>query len=127
MNTEYLEEEVSKLALVEWAPGRPTTPPSRPISIGMPEPKTYYPTMEEFKDFKGFMERIEREDQAHLAGICKIVPPAEWTPRRAGYGIETFDVSLAQTEEHSPTKSTTKNERDSTDDKLPITGTCSNI
>ena len=46
--------------------------------------------MEEFKDFKKFIEKIEREDNAHLAGIVKIVPPKEWVPRKAGYDIETF-------------------------------------
>ena len=80
-------------------PGRKTAP------HGMPEPKVYHPTMEEFKDFKGFMEKIEREDQAHLAGICKIVPPAEWIPRQAGYGIETFDGLMIE----KPTKQVFKN------------------
>ena len=46
--------------------GRKTAPE------GKMTPKTYYPTMEEFKDFLGFIEKIEREDNAHLAGICKI-------------------------------------------------------
>ena len=65
-------------------PGRKTAPQ------GVHQFKTYEPTMEEFRDFKKFIEKIEEEDQAHLAGIVKIKPPKEWIPRKAGYGIDTF-------------------------------------
>ena len=63
-------------------------PPYLPLEVY--KYKTYEPTMEEFHNFREFIEKIEFEDQAHLAGIVKIKPPKEWVPRRAGYGIETF-------------------------------------
>ena len=56
--------------------------------------KIYRPTMEEFSNFKEFVNKIEREDQAHLAGICKIIPPDEWVPRKSGYDIENLDYII---------------------------------
>jgi jumonji domain-containing protein 2 len=35
----------------------------------------FEPTMDEFRDFKKYVERIEKECKA---GICKIIPPPEW-------------------------------------------------
>ena len=32
-------------------------------------PKIYKPTMEEFRDFSKFVERIEREDEAHKVRV----------------------------------------------------------
>lgn len=43
--------------------------------------QTFYPTWEEFKDFNTYILQLE-EMGAHEAGICKIVPPKEWCPRR---------------------------------------------
>ena len=71
-----------------FVPGRKTAPK------GIMEPKVYRPTMAEFSDFLGFVEKIEREDQAHLAGICKIIPPDEWVPRKSGYGIENLEFEI---------------------------------
>ncbi len=61
---------------------------------GLPEPRVYRPTMEEFRDFNSFVRKIEREDQAHLAGICKVVVPDEYIPRKAGYEPETFPFRI---------------------------------
>ena len=44
----------------------------------------FRPTMEEFKDFAKYIEHIESKG-AHKIGLAKIVPPAEWVPRKAGY------------------------------------------
>lgn len=44
-----------------------------------PEIQVFHPTMEEFKDMIGYIEKIESQG-AHLAGLAKIVPPKEWKP-----------------------------------------------
>ena len=61
--------------------GRRTSP------IQVPECVTYRPTWEEFKDFGKYIEYIESQD-AHKAGIAKIVPPPEWIPRKEGYNLD---------------------------------------
>ncbi|KAF1765891.1 hypothetical protein GCK72_005844 [Caenorhabditis remanei] len=48
---------------------------------GTSEVLTFYPTMEEFRDFSRYIRVIEQKG-AHLnAGIAKIVAPEGWTPR----------------------------------------------
>ncbi|XP_043941355.1 lysine-specific demethylase 4A [Protopterus annectens] len=42
---------------------------------------TFYPTVEEFKDFSRYIAYIESQG-AHRAGLAKIIPPKEWKPRR---------------------------------------------
>uniref|UniRef100_A0A6G1S6U7 [histone H3]-trimethyl-L-lysine(9) demethylase n=1 Tax=Aceria tosichella TaxID=561515 RepID=A0A6G1S6U7_9ACAR len=59
--------------------------------------KTYYPTLEEMKDFNEYIKKIH-EDGGHRAGLAKIVPPREYVPRKAGYE----DESLYQMEIISP-------------------------
>lgn len=44
----------------------------------------FRPTMEEFKNFSSYIEYIESRD-AHKVGLAKVIPPAEWCPRRNGY------------------------------------------
>ncbi len=61
--------------------------------IPIPEAKIYRPTLEEFKDFRKFIEKIEAEG-AGEAGICKIIPPKEWIPRKAGYNINDMDYII---------------------------------
>jgi jumonji domain-containing protein 2 len=68
--------------------GRKTAP------TGVMSPKVFHPTMEEFSNFLGYIEKIEREDNAHLAGIAKIVPPKEWVPRKAGYNLEDLNFEI---------------------------------
>ncbi|KAK2822191.1 hypothetical protein Q5P01_022256 [Channa striata] len=41
---------------------------------------TFYPTVEEFKNFSRYVAYIESQG-AHKAGLAKIVPPKEWKPR----------------------------------------------
>ena len=40
--------------------------------------------MAEFTDLSKYIDKIEKEDQAHLAGIAKIIPPDDWIPRKQG-------------------------------------------
>jgi jumonji domain-containing protein 2 len=49
--------------------------------------KTYYPTLEEMKDFNAYIKYIH-EDGGHRAGLAKIVPPAGYEPRKGGYNDE---------------------------------------
>uniref|UniRef100_UPI00398E3C1E lysine-specific demethylase 4A isoform X2 n=1 Tax=Pristiophorus japonicus TaxID=55135 RepID=UPI00398E3C1E len=50
---------------------------------GLPNPSsrimTFYPTMEEFKNFNRYIVYIESQG-AHRAGLAKVVPPKEWKP-----------------------------------------------
>ncbi|XP_030061331.1 lysine-specific demethylase 4A [Microcaecilia unicolor] len=41
---------------------------------------TFYPTMEEFRNFSRYIAYIESQ-RAHRAGLAKVVPPKEWKPR----------------------------------------------
>uniref|UniRef100_A0A8C5WEE7 [histone H3]-trimethyl-L-lysine(9) demethylase n=1 Tax=Leptobrachium leishanense TaxID=445787 RepID=A0A8C5WEE7_9ANUR len=41
---------------------------------------TFYPTMEEFSNFKRYVAFIESQG-AHRAGLAKVVPPKGWKPR----------------------------------------------
>ena len=69
--------------------GRHTAP------IKVPDCKTYYPTWEEFKDFKSYIDYLEREEGAHLSGVVKVVPPKEWVPRKSGYNLDDFNYEIA--------------------------------
>lgn len=48
------------------------------------EVPVFRPTMEEFMDFSKYVEFMEQQG-AHKVGLAKIIPPAEWCPRRSGY------------------------------------------
>ncbi|CAD5215431.1 unnamed protein product [Bursaphelenchus xylophilus] len=51
------------------------------ISTGTDDVMVFYPTLEEMRDFSAYVRSCE-EKGAHLkSGICKIVPPKEWSPR----------------------------------------------
>uniref|UniRef100_A0A673JI82 [histone H3]-trimethyl-L-lysine(9) demethylase n=1 Tax=Sinocyclocheilus rhinocerous TaxID=307959 RepID=A0A673JI82_9TELE len=43
---------------------------------------TFYPTIEEFKNFNRYIAYMESQG-AHKAGLAKIVPPKNWKPRRS--------------------------------------------
>lgn len=52
---------------------------------------TFYPTMEEFKNFSRYVAYIESRG-AHKAGLAKIVPPKEWKPRRSYDDIDDLVI-----------------------------------
>lgn len=56
-----------------------------------PKIMVFRPTMEEFKDFNKYIDYIESQG-AHKAGLAKVIPPPEWTPRRVGY--ENVDLTV---------------------------------
>ena len=57
------------------------------------EPMTFHPTYEEFKDLKSFCKKIEATE-AYKAGICKVVVPVEWIPRKTGYNPSDIDLTI---------------------------------
>ena len=54
----------------------------------------YYPTMEEFKDFKTYMEHLESVG-AHEKGVALVHVPDEWVPRKNGYNLDDFNYEIA--------------------------------
>lgn len=50
----------------------------------------FHPTEEEFADFYKYVTSIESEVQPF--GLCKIIPPASWVPRKSGY--DNLDVEI---------------------------------
>jgi jumonji domain-containing protein 2 len=61
--------------------------------IDIPKAMVFKPTMEEFKDFSGYIRHIESAG-GHHAGICKIIPPDEWIPRKEGYNVDSFKFDI---------------------------------
>ncbi|XP_043662171.1 probable lysine-specific demethylase 4A [Drosophila teissieri] len=59
----------------------------------VPRIMTFRPSYEEFKNFSAYIEYIESRG-AHLAGLAKIQPPAEWVPRKSGYDIENINMTI---------------------------------
>ncbi|XP_051867370.1 lysine-specific demethylase 4A-like [Pristis pectinata] len=62
---------------------------------GMPNPSsrilTFYPTMEEFKNFSRYIAYIETQG-AHRAGLAKVVPPKEWKPCKSYDDIDDLVI-----------------------------------
>lgn len=57
----------------------------------IPEIPVYRPTESEFRDFAACMVQIEGMGAQHM-GLCKIIPPPSWHPRRNGYQNVDFLV-----------------------------------
>ncbi|XP_028641404.1 lysine-specific demethylase 4A [Grammomys surdaster] len=52
---------------------------------------TFYPTMEEFRNFSRYIAYIESQG-AHRAGLAKVVPPKEWRPRTSYDDIDDLVI-----------------------------------
>ncbi|XP_028988867.1 lysine-specific demethylase 4A isoform X2 [Betta splendens] len=52
---------------------------------------TFYPSVEEFKNFSRYVAYIESQG-AHRAGLAKIVPPKEWKPRSSYDDIDDLVI-----------------------------------
>uniref|UniRef100_A0A2K6URS5 [histone H3]-trimethyl-L-lysine(9) demethylase n=1 Tax=Saimiri boliviensis boliviensis TaxID=39432 RepID=A0A2K6URS5_SAIBB len=52
---------------------------------------TFYPTMEEFRNFSRYIAYIESQG-AHRAGLAKVVPPKEWKPRASYDDIDDLVI-----------------------------------
>ncbi|XP_073346708.1 lysine-specific demethylase 4A-like isoform X1 [Pagrus major] len=52
---------------------------------------TFYPTVEEFKNFTRYIAYVESQG-AHKAGLAKIVPPKDWKPRSSYDDIDELVI-----------------------------------
>ena len=57
------------------------------------DPMTFYPTLEELSSFDTYVAFMESQGAAK-AGIARIVPPKNWTARRAGYDPAEVDIII---------------------------------
>jgi jumonji domain-containing protein 2 len=55
--------------------------------------KIFRPTMEEFADFNGYMEKLEKT--LPQCGIYKVVPPKKWKPNKLDYSKEIEDLIVS--------------------------------
>ncbi|XP_071452141.1 uncharacterized protein [Hetaerina americana] len=60
---------------------------------GSPKIMVFRPKYEEFKDFSKYVDYMESRG-AHKAGLAKVIPPAEWKPRKAGYTDDEMNLSI---------------------------------
>ena len=56
-------------------------------------PMTFYPTMEQLDNFDDYVTFMESQG-AIKAGIARIVPPKDWTARKAGYEPTEMDFRI---------------------------------
>lgn len=61
---------------------------------GATECPVFHPTIQEVNGmtFVEYVERLERQKSFREAGICKIVAPDGWAPRRTGYSRLNFEL-----------------------------------
>ncbi|XP_068176147.1 lysine-specific demethylase 4B [Antennarius striatus] len=67
--------------------------PQPPVNANNPSCKimTFFPTMEEFKDFGKYIVYMESQG-AHRAGLAKVIPPKGWKPRKSYDTIEDMVI-----------------------------------
>lgn len=65
------------LTTVQTNSTQPETPKTNRI-FGIQEAPTFYPTIDEFKDPLGYIEKISPQGEKY--GIIKIVPPKDYKP-----------------------------------------------
>ncbi|KAI6194421.1 [histone H3]-trimethyl-L-lysine(9) demethylase [Aphelenchoides besseyi] len=51
------------------------------VNTGTQAVKVFYPTLAEMQNFSAYIAKCENEGACTASGICKIVPPIEWSPR----------------------------------------------
>lgn len=61
---------------------------------GAPECPVFYPTIQEVNSmtFVEYVEKLEKQKGFREAGVCKIVAPDGWAPRRTGYNRLNFEL-----------------------------------
>ncbi|OXU30586.1 hypothetical protein TSAR_010232 [Trichomalopsis sarcophagae] len=58
-----------------------------------PRIQVFRPTYEEFKDFSKYVAYMESQN-AHKAGIAKVIPPPEWIARKNGYNMDNINLTI---------------------------------
>ncbi|KAL5969796.1 putative lysine-specific demethylase 4B [Taenia solium] len=71
--------------------GPQITPEEASCFDTIPEVPVYRPKESEFREFAMCMSLIERMGAQHM-GLCKIIPPTSWCPRRSGYKDINFTI-----------------------------------
>ncbi|CDS37276.1 Transcription factor JmjC domain containing protein [Echinococcus multilocularis] len=71
--------------------GPQITPEEASCFATIPEVPVYRPKESEFREFAMCMSLIERMGAQHM-GLCKIIPPTSWCPRRSGYKDINFTI-----------------------------------
>ncbi|VDM15655.1 unnamed protein product [Hydatigera taeniaeformis] len=71
--------------------GPQITPEEASCFDTIPDVPIYRPKESEFREFAMCMSLIERMG-AHHMGLCKIIPPTSWCPRRSGYKDINFTI-----------------------------------
>ncbi|XP_057653503.1 uncharacterized protein LOC130892248 isoform X1 [Diorhabda carinulata] len=66
---------------------------AEPNTPRIPKIMVFRPTWDEFKDFSKYIQHMESK-MAHKAGLAKVIPPAEWVPRKNGYKIEDVNLTI---------------------------------
>ena len=61
------------------------------------EVPTYYPTMEEFADFEGYMSRPDVWASGMAHGIVKVQPPKEWMDQQHDFEKEGIPQHILET------------------------------
>jgi len=56
-------------------------------------PMTFYPSLEELANFSSYVAYMESQG-AHKAGIARIVPPKDWSARKAGYEPSEINIVI---------------------------------
>ncbi|VDO93762.1 unnamed protein product [Heligmosomoides polygyrus] len=93
-------------------PNRKSHPPHIPTGPAGFEVFTFYPSLEEFKDFKGYVQKIEAVGAHRRSGICKIVAPEGWTPRPSKRKFKYKDDQVEHFLIQSPVKESVARQND---------------
>ncbi|KAJ1374257.1 hypothetical protein KIN20_036908 [Parelaphostrongylus tenuis] len=85
-------------------PNRKDHPAHIPTGPAGFEVFTFYPTLEEFKDFKAYIQKIEAVGAHRRSGICKVVAPEGWFARPSKAKFNYRDEQVEQFIIKSPVK-----------------------
>ena len=79
--------------------------PPKPVDKSS-DPMTFYPSLEELANFSTYVSYMESHG-AHKAGIARIVPPKDWSARKAGYDPSELNIVIEKPSKQNITASDT--------------------